>query len=108
MADASKRLAEMLDGMEFKNPEVSVVNNADAMFLTNAESIKTSLVRQLSAPLLWEDSIKAVLDSGVDTFIEAGPGKVLSGLIRRIEPSARVYNVEDRKSLDQTFSGLRS
>jgi [acyl-carrier-protein] S-malonyltransferase len=108
MADASKRLAEMLDGMEFKNPGVSVVNNADAMFLTNAESIKTSLVRQLSAPLLWEDSIKAVLDSGVDTFIEAGPGKVLSGLIRRIEPSARVYNVEDRKSLDQTFSGLRS
>jgi len=106
MADASRRLAELLDGIDFKFPLISIVNNADAMFLTAKESIKNSLIRQLNNPLLWEDSIRVIADSGIDTFIEVGPGKVLSGLIKRIEPSAKIFNVEDEKSLNNTLSSL--
>jgi [acyl-carrier-protein] S-malonyltransferase len=106
MADASTRLAELLEGIAFKDPLIPVVNNADAMFLNDAESIKRSLVRQLNSPLLWEDSIRAIADSGVDTFIEVGPGKVLSRLIKRIEPSVKVFNVEDIKSLNKTLMEL--
>ena len=107
MADASKRLAALLDGIDFKDPLIPILNNADAMFLNDRDSIKRSLIRQLSNPLLWEDSIKAIVDSGIDTFIEVGPGKVLSGLIKRIEPSAKVFNVEDMKSLENTLASIK-
>lgn len=108
MAGASERLAGMLGDITFAAPLIPIVNNADAMFLNSVESIKTSLVRQLSSPLLWEDSIKAIVESGIDTFVEVGPGRVLSGLIRRIEPSVRVFNVEDVKSLEKTLHALKS
>lgn len=106
MADASTRLGELLTSMEFKDPTVPIVNNAGAMFLNTAESIKASLVRQLGSPLLWEDSIKAVVDSGTVNFVEIGPGKVLSGLIKRIEPKAKTFSVEDMKSLERTILQL--
>jgi len=108
MADASKRLGQLLEEIEFRNPVIPLVNNADAMFLNNVESIKGSLVRQLSSPLLWEDSIRVIADSGVKTFVEVGPGKVLSGLIKRIEGSARTFNVEDMRSLEKTLAELRT
>jgi [acyl-carrier-protein] S-malonyltransferase len=106
MADASSRLEELLNTMEFRKPMVPVVNNAEAMFLSDVDSIKRSLVRQLSSPLLWEDSIKAIAGSGTGTFVEVGPGKVLSGLIKRIEPDAKTFNVEDMKSLESTILQL--
>lgn len=107
MADASRRLAELLDEIDFKYPQISIVNNADAMFLNDKDSIKRSLIRQLNSPLLWEDSIRVIVDSGIDTFIEVGPGKVLSGLIKRIEPSVKVFNVEDMKSLENTLVSIK-
>jgi [acyl-carrier-protein] S-malonyltransferase len=107
MTDASKKLSELLDKVDFKNPVIPIVNNADAIFLNDSAAIKKSLIRQLNNPLLWEDSIKAIFDSGIDTFIEVGPGKVLSGLIKRIEPSAKVFNVEDVKSLENTLSSIK-
>jgi len=106
MADASKRLGQLLEEIEFRNPVIPLVNNADAVFLNNVESIKGSLVRQLSSPLLWEDSIRVIADSGVDIFVEIGPGKVLSGLIKRIEDRAKTFNVEDMKSLERTLEAL--
>jgi [acyl-carrier-protein] S-malonyltransferase len=102
MAEASNRLATLLDTVEFRDPDMPLVNNADAILLTNAEKIKSSLIKQLSRPLLWEDSIRRIVSGGIDTFVEVGPGKVLCGLIRRIEPSARLFNVEDRESLHKT------
>lgn len=104
MAEASERLAKLLEKTDLKTPSVPIVNNADALFLNNRESIRSSLVRQLNSPLLWEDSIRAIMDSGIDTFVEVGPGKVLSGLIKRIDPKARVFNVEDNTSLERTIS----
>ncbi len=108
MAEASNRLAALLDTIEFRDPSVPIVNNADAIFLTNAEKIKISLVKQLSRPLLWEDSIRRIASDGIDTFVEVGPGKVLSGLIKRIEPSAKLFNVEDMESLNRTVEAVLS
>ncbi|MDA8433206.1 MAG: ACP S-malonyltransferase [Nitrospiraceae bacterium] len=107
MVGASDRLGELLNTIEFSSPSVPIVNNADAMFLTNAERIKYSLIAQLNSPLLWEDSIRNIIEKGIDTFVEVGPGKVLSGLIKRIEPSARIFNVEDVESLNKTREGLK-
>jgi [acyl-carrier-protein] S-malonyltransferase len=103
MSAASDRLFAALDSIHLKNPAIPLVNNADAASLNDAETIKASLVRQLSSPLLWEDSIKNMAASGVDVFIEAGPGKVLSGLIKRILSDMTILNVEDLKSLEQTL-----
>lgn len=108
MVEASNRLAELLDTLKFNEPDIPLVNNADAMFLTNSDKIKTSLIKQLNSPLLWEDSIRNIVDSGINTFIEVGPGKVLSGLIKRIEPSARLFNVEDTASLEKTLKELNT
>jgi [acyl-carrier-protein] S-malonyltransferase len=107
MAGTSQRLSELLDKVDFKNPVIPVVNNADAMFLNDGDSVKKSLIRQLNNPLLWEDSIRAIFDSGIDTFIEVGPKRVLSGLIKRIEPSAKMFNVEDMKSLENTLTSIK-
>ncbi|MEW6676137.1 MAG: ACP S-malonyltransferase [Nitrospirota bacterium] len=103
MVEASNRLAELLYTMEFKDPDIPIVNNADAVFLTKADKIKISLIRQLNSPLLWEDSIRGIVESGINTFVEVGPGKVLSGLIKRIEPDAKIMNVEDMESLENTL-----
>lgn len=107
MVEASNRLAELLNTIEIKDPEVPIVNNADAVILTVAERIKASLIKQLNSPLLWEDSVRNIVETGVDTIIEVGPGKVLTGLIKRIEPSVRLFNVEDTASLKKTLKELR-
>lgn len=107
MVDASKRLADALKDIEFSEPKIPVVNNADAMFLNTTDSIRASLVKQLDSPLLWEDSITAIIDSGIDAFVEIGPGKVLSGLLRRIDSSAVCYNVDDPESLAKACENLR-
>jgi [acyl-carrier-protein] S-malonyltransferase len=108
MVEASNRLAELLNTIEIKDPEVQIVNNADAMILTTAERIKASLIKQLNSPLLWEDSVRNIVETGVDTIIEVGPGKVLTGLIKRIEPSVRLFNVEDTASLNRTLEELKA
>jgi len=106
MDKASLRLAESLRGIEMKDAEVPLVNNADAKFLQTGDSIRASLLRQINSPLLWEDSVMAIAQKEIKTFLEVGPGKVLSGLIKRIVPDASIFNVEDVKSLENTLSHL--
>jgi [acyl-carrier-protein] S-malonyltransferase len=108
MVEASNRLARLLDTIEFRDAAVPVVNNADAMFLTNADRLKSSLIKQLNRPLLWEDSVRRIIGTGINTFVEVGPGKVLSGLLKRIEPSLKLFNVEDVESLNKTVRELRA
>ncbi len=94
MIEASSQLAEELERIDFSPPRIPVVNNADAMFLNTTGSIKASLVKQLDSPLLWEDSVRNIIESGIRTFIEVGPGKVLSGLIRRIDGGVKTLNTD--------------
>ncbi len=109
MENASRALSEFLslENIAMNAPLIPVVSNADAIFLDTVYSIKASLVKQLSNPVLWEDSIRTIFQSGIKIFIEVGPGKVLSGLIKRIEPETVTFNVEDMESLEKTVAGLK-
>jgi [acyl-carrier-protein] S-malonyltransferase len=108
MIEASNRLGELLNTIDVRDPEVPIVSNADAVFLMSAERIKASLIKQLNSPLLWEDSVRNMVARGIDTFIEVGPGKVLTGLIKRIEPSAKLFNVDNTASLNKTLEALKA
>lgn len=110
MAEASNKLSEFLflENIEMQKPEIPIVSNADAIFLTTVDGIKAALVKQLNSPVLWEDSVMEIVKSGIRVFIEAGPGKVLSGLVKRISPEAIIFNIEDKDSLDKTLVGLKN
>ncbi len=106
MTEASKKLSKSLNSIDFQPPQIPIINNADAIFLNKTKEIRESLIRQLNSPLLWEDSIRLMIENGVETFIEVGPKKVLSGLIKRIDGNVRVLNVEDTNSLEETLNVL--
>ncbi|MDH4029114.1 MAG: ACP S-malonyltransferase [Nitrospirota bacterium] len=106
MEPASKQLSVLLEGIDIQDPKIPIVNNADAKFIDKQEQVRASLIRQLSSPLLWEDSISLMAANGVDTFVEVGPKKVLSGLIKRIAPDVKIFNVEDMKSLEETLKAI--
>lgn len=106
MEDAGRKFEEELKNIEIRDVQIPFVNNVEARFISKAEEIRTSLVRQLSESVLWEDCIRTIAASGTSTFIEAGPGKVLSGLIKRIEPSAKIFNVENIESLNKVVSEI--
>jgi [acyl-carrier-protein] S-malonyltransferase len=76
-----------------------VITNVEAVENHDAGRVKELLVKQVSHPVLWEDSVRTMLARGVDTFVEIGPGKVLSGLVRKIERSATVISVEETTDL---------
>lgn len=106
MQKAADRLAKDLAGIAWTDLRIPLVNNAEARAISSAAEIQPSLVRQLPSSVLWEDSVKAMAAMGVKTFIEVGPGTVLSGLIRRIVPEAVTLNVNDPKSLEATRAAL--
>lgn len=106
MKQAGERLAQELERISIRDLNIPIVNNLDAKFLQTAAELKPSLVGQISSPLYWEDSIKHLAAQGYDTFIEIGPGKVLSGLVKRIVKDVKVLNVEDQRSMSTALSAL--
>ena len=104
MQKAGELLAGELEKVKLTELRIPIVNNADARFLRSAAELKPSLIKQISSPLYWEDSIRNMVADGYDTFIEIGPGKVLTGLVKRIARDAKVLNVEDLKSMTETLN----
>src|SRR5262245_1106240 len=103
---AEERLGPELDACAFADPRCPVVTNVDAQPVTTADAARSALKRQVSRPVRWQESLQWMLSNEVNTFVELGPGKVLSGLVRSAEKSAITFNVEDEKSLENAFSGL--
>jgi [acyl-carrier-protein] S-malonyltransferase len=99
MAPAAESLATELSGIAFASPAIPVVSNVTAAPYPGADSIGDLLVRQLVSPVRWEESIRHMIDQGVTDFIEIGPGKVLAGLNRRIDPKASAMSVGDVRSV---------
>lgn len=93
MKSAADRLKDFLDGIDIKEPSFPVVSNVDASYETKVEKIKKNLLTQLTNRTYWEDSIRLLAKEGIQVFLEIGPGKVLKGLLRRIDSSLTVYNV---------------
>lgn len=104
---ASIRLAEVLEQVLISRPWVPVVSNCQAEFTDDPRQIKENLVKQVSSAVLWEQSVEKLLAVGVTTFIEIGPGKVLTGLIKKIDKEVEVFNIEDGESLTQTVLSLK-
>jgi [acyl-carrier-protein] S-malonyltransferase len=104
---AAERLAAVLGGIRFRDLGVPLVTNVDADLLTEGARVAETLVRQVTAPVRWEDGVRRLAKEGVTVAVEVGPGKVLSGLIRRIAPEIQTLNVEDRASLQATLDALR-
>lgn len=106
MQRAADRLAKDLAALQWSDLTAPLINNAEARAIRQAGEIQASLVRQLPSSVLWEDSITVMSKMGVTTFVEVGPGTVLTGLIKRIQPDAILLNVNDPKSLDATLRTL--
>ncbi|MBM6995115.1 ACP S-malonyltransferase [Paenibacillus sp. DXFW5] len=102
MKTAAERLGDRLSAASFRDAEVPVVANVTARPVQNGAEIKDLLLRQVYSPVLWEDSVGWLLSQGVDTFVEIGPGSVLTGLIKKIDKSVRLFNVSSLESLEQT------
>jgi [acyl-carrier-protein] S-malonyltransferase len=107
MRPAGEKLAEILAKVEVRDSKIPLAANVDGQLTTLAPVIRSGLVRQVSAPVLWEDCIHNLREAGVDTFVEVGPGAVLSGLIKRIVKEAILLHVEDEASLNSTVEVLR-
>lgn len=99
MKPAEERLAPLLRALAVRDPQVPVVANVDAEPKRDARSAIEALVRQVSAPVLWEAVVRRLASEGVRTYVEVGPGTVLAGLVRKIVPDAAVVSVEDARGL---------
>ncbi|QQS47995.1 MAG: ACP S-malonyltransferase [Acidobacteriota bacterium] len=110
MMPAQEKMTGPLNTTEFRDPRVPFVNNVEAAVVTSGAVAREGLIRQISAPVRWTDSVQLMLDSGVMTFIEVGPGKVLSGLVKSIAKEAgkevTLLNVENSESLQSTLANL--
>lgn len=103
---AGEKLAGELQNVVLNEVKIPLVANATAKVIQSSGEIKDLLIRQVSSPVLWENSIRLMLENGVDTFIEIGPGKVLSGFVKKISKEARTFNIEDMESLEKTLGEL--
>lgn len=107
METVAKDFRQAINDVKFNKPEIPIVSNVTADFMEDPEEIKNLLIRQLSNSVRWVDSIKLLRDQGIDRFIEVGPGKVLKGLLRRIDSSLVTYNIEDIKTLQDFLNNYQ-
>jgi [acyl-carrier-protein] S-malonyltransferase len=108
MEPAAERLAVDLDALPMRDSEVPVVKNADARMATSAPALREGLKRQVTAPVRWADSMRLLRNDGVELFVEAGPGKVLSGLLRQIDATAKTFQAGAVASVNDSIAALRS
>jgi [acyl-carrier-protein] S-malonyltransferase len=110
MKPAQEKMIEPLNTASFNDLSFPVVNNVDAAVVTGGSQSRDALIRQISAPVRWTESVTKMFEEGVETFVEIGPGKVLIGLVKAIAKGAgrdvTLLNVEDRASLQKTVESL--
>lgn len=103
---AGDKLAEELEGVTLHDMTIPVVTNVTGECITDKNLVKDLLVKQVSNSVLWENCIRTMIEQGVDTFVEIGPGKVLSGFVKKIDKDVKMLNVEDLESLNKTLEEL--
>ena len=107
MQKAGESFAEYISDAELNNSSIPVVTNVDAELTTAAEDFREKMPKQIYSSVHWTQTIQKMVEEGVDTFVEIGPGKVLAGLNKKIAPESTVYNVFDKESLGSTVSALK-
>jgi len=106
MQPAAEQLRPVLEQAEFRDPQVPVYCNADAVALDSGAAAREALVRQVVAPVRWQELIEAMLADGIETFVEVGPGKVLAGLVRAIRRGVRVLPAGDTEGVEAVAAEL--
>jgi [acyl-carrier-protein] S-malonyltransferase len=104
MKPAQERLAVELEKIEFHDLRLPLITNVDAAAISSGQEARNALVRQVSSPVRWLESMQLLIQEGVQTFVEVGPGKVLCGLLRAIERNANCLNVGDAESLEKAVT----
>lgn len=107
MEQVGEKLRPVLEEVSWGVPNYPIIANIDAMEVTSKERTVSTLVKQVSGAVLWEQSIRHLVNLGVDTFIECGPGKVLTGLVKKIAPGVNLLRVEDKESLEKSLAYLK-
>lgn len=107
MKPAQDRLEKDLRNLRFQDLRFPLISNVDATEVRWNSQIADALLRQVCSPVLWNQTIQFLIDQGVQRFVEVGPGRVLSGLVRQIDRSVEVLNVEDCKSLDKVLAAMK-
>lgn len=106
MKESAEKMAKELKNCQFNNAQIPVVTNCDAEITVSSVEFKEKLVKQIYSPVLWEKTIKKMLGSGVNIFLEIGPGKVLSGLVKRINNEIKTFNIGNEESLQESLKVL--
>lgn len=107
MENAGKEFASFVSELALNDAKMPVITNVDATETLKADDFKSKMPKQISSSVHWTQTIQKMVEEGVDTFVEIGPGKVLAGLNKKIAPEATVYNVFDKTSLDATVAALK-
>jgi [acyl-carrier-protein] S-malonyltransferase len=106
MKPAGERLEKDLDLVPIRDPQIPLANNVDAQLVRSAARVREGLKRQVTAPVRWDQAMRVLRSENVEWFIEVGPGKVLSGLLRQIDPRAECLRVEDMATLNDVLARL--
>ena len=104
---AGEKLAQVLADVEIHTPRIPYVANVNAQFVTTAEPVKDLLTRQVSSSVRWQQSVEAMINDGVDTFIEIGPGRTLAGFMKKISKEVKTMNVEKLEDIEKVAEGLK-
>ena len=106
MKSAADELAKELAKTDFKTPEIPVINNVDVAVQNAPEAIKDALIRQLYSPVRWVETVQKLSAEGIKTAVEVGPGKVLAGLIKRIDKEINAISMNDAATLDAALAAV--
>ncbi len=106
LTGAGEKLGKELEKVEFHTPRIPYVANVTGGYVTDAGDVKSLLEKQVSSSVKWQQSVSAMIEDGVDTFIEIGPGKTLAGFMKKIDRSKRVMNVEKLTDVDTVMAAL--
>lgn len=104
---AGEKLAQVLADVEIYTPRIPYVANVNAQFVTTAEPVKDLLTRQVSSSVRWQQSVEAMINDGVDTFIEIGPGRTLAGFMKKISKEVKTMNVEKLEDIEKVAEALK-
>src|SRR5262249_23640834 len=107
MQPAGEKLKEYLRKVSLGSPKMSLINNVDVKIENEPENIKNALVRQAASPVRWIETIKAMGAQGVTHVVECGPGKVLAGMVKRIDPALTGIAAADKASLEQALATIK-
>lgn len=108
MENAGNEFAGFVSSLELNNAKLPVVTNVDAQETMNAEEFMAKMPKQIYSSVHWTQTIQNMIENGVDTFVEIGPGKVLAGLNKKINAEVKTFNVFDKASLDATVESLKA